>query len=98
MGLLVVFIVYTGINSLVYNWVYLGRVYDKPYNKWALVQLDILIGYWHWFPGKLLCIFNIILALVIVLLWCLLKKSLSVKVPDSKDATPDEKSGLAGLL
>lgn len=68
-------ILFTNVNTLIYNWVYLRNVYDKPYDPWAFARMDMFTGYWGWTPGKLLCIVNgLLLVLPFVLLLVLKSK------------------------
>ena len=67
-------ILFTGINNVVYNWIYLERIYDKPFNHWALAKPEMFLGYWRWVPGKVLCIVNVIVGVIPFMLWPILKR------------------------
>ena len=82
-------IIYTGINNLVYNWIYLTKVYDKQIEKWSFVNFEVLKGYWNWIPGKILCIANILLIGFIIYLWIEIKKS-PIEADDSKSPLIDQ--------
>ena len=71
---LVVCILFTNINCVVYNWVYLERIYDKPFDRWALAKPEMFLGYWHWVLGRVLCIVNVILGIFPFILWRVLKR------------------------
>jgi uncharacterized integral membrane protein len=70
---LIIFLsVFTGINSVVYNWVYLDKVYAKPYDKWSFARLDMFTGYWNWPVGKVMCLINVSIVVGILILWTVL--------------------------
>lgn len=71
---IIVGIIFTGINSFVYNWIYLQHVYDKPFSHWALAKPEMFLEYWHWMPGRVICLVNVVLGALPFILWHVLKR------------------------
>jgi len=69
LGFIILLPIFTGINSVIYNWIYLPKVYDKSYDQWSLARLDMFTGYWSWPVGKAICIINLLIFAVIFVLW-----------------------------
>ena len=70
---IVVNIIFTGFNIVVYNLFFLEIIYDKPFNRWALASSEMFCGYWYWNPGKVLCVVNVIVSIIPFILWYVLK-------------------------
>jgi hypothetical protein len=65
---------FSGFNSVIYNWVFIPRVYEEPFNRWSVASVEMFLDYWRWLPGKVLCLLNVILGVLPFVLWQVLKR------------------------
>lgn len=75
MWLILGFFLFTDLNLLIYNWIFLLKIFGKPYDPWSLVKWDMLTGYWNWWPGKVLTLINLLFIPALLIVWCLMGKS-----------------------
>jgi len=77
------FVLFTGVHMVIYNWVFLPR-YAQAKGLPRFLTLDLLASYWRWWPGRILVLINVGWPVGLVLLFAWLKRAVE------KDARREE--------
>lgn len=67
-------VLFTGLNNVVYNWVFLRRIHPVE-DRWSIAKFDYFAQYWTWPWGRVLCTINLILVFLPIVLWYWNKRS-----------------------